>query len=58
MYQTITLKDFIKENKDELVKGSQNIIKAQKLFYEIKNKNIKNYRERMRELHKINISNQ
>ena len=58
MYQTITLEGFIKENKEELVKGAQNIIKAKKLFYEIKNKNIKNYRERMKEPHKINISNQ
>ena len=41
MYQTQTLEEFVNENKEVLVKG------AQKLFNEIRKKNMKEYRDRI-----------
>ena len=41
MYQTLTLEEFVNENKEVLVKG------AQKLFNEIRKKNMKEYKNRI-----------
>ena len=54
MSKSIKYIDFYKENRDILVKGGKNIIKAMRIHLQIKENAMKEYRERLRNRQKYN----
>ena len=48
MYETLSLEEFITQNKDKLVKGGEHIKTALRAFFMIKKKNMEVYRSNIK----------